>query len=78
MAATLGSTEAVKRGVQAGLGWSVVSRRAVEAELAAGLLREVPLKGVSMRRCFHLVTHGRRTLPAPYRAFVEHLASQGR
>jgi DNA-binding transcriptional LysR family regulator len=73
VAATLGSTEAVKHGVLAGLGWSVVSRRAVEAELAAGSLREVPLKGVRMRRSFHLVTHGRRTLPAPYRAFVEHL-----
>ncbi|HWR98921.1 MAG TPA: selenium metabolism-associated LysR family transcriptional regulator [Candidatus Methanoperedens sp.] len=77
IAAVLGSTEAVKHGVQAGLGWSVVSRRAVEAELAAGSLREVPLKGVRMRRSFHLVRHGRRTLPAPYRAFVEHLAAPG-
>jgi DNA-binding transcriptional LysR family regulator len=65
VAAILGSTEAVKHGVQAGLGWSVVSRRAVEAELSAGGLREVPLRGVRMRRSFHLVTHGRRTLPAP-------------
>jgi DNA-binding transcriptional LysR family regulator len=71
VAAILGSTEAVKHGVQAGLGWSVVSRRAVEAELAAGSLREVPLKGLRLRRSFHLVTHGRRTLPAPYRAFVD-------
>ena len=75
VAAILGSTEAVKHGVQAGLGWSVVSRRAVEAELAAGHLREVALKGLRMCRSFHLVTHGRRTLPAPYRAFVEHLAA---
>jgi len=78
VAAILGSTEAVKHGVQAGLGWSVVSRRAVETELAAGSLREVPLKGVRMRRSFHLVTHGRRTLPAPYRAFVEHLLATDR
>jgi DNA-binding transcriptional LysR family regulator len=75
VAAILGSTEGVKHGVQAGLGWSFVSRRAVDAELAAGFLREVPLRGVRMRRSFHLVTHGRRTLPAPYRAFVEHLAA---
>ena len=78
IAAILGSTEAVKHGVQAGLGWSVVSRRAVETELAAGLLREVPLKGERMRRSFHLITHGRRTLPAPYRAFVEHMFSGSR
>lgn len=78
VAATLGSTEAVKHGVQADLGWSVVSRRAVEAELAAGSLCEVPLKGVRMRRSFHMVTHERRTLPAPYRAFVEHLFSGDR
>ncbi len=78
VAAILGTTEAVKHGVQAGLGWSVVSRRAVETELAGGLLREVPLKGVRMRRSFHLITHGRRTLPAPYRAFVEHMFSGSR
>jgi DNA-binding transcriptional LysR family regulator len=78
VAAVLGSTEAVKHGVQAGLGWSVVSRRAVEAELAAGALREVPVTGLRMRRSFHLVTHGRRTLPAAYRAFVEHLSPSGR
>ena len=78
VAAILGSTEAVKHGVQAGLGWSVVSRRAVDSELAAGLLREVPLKGVRMNRSFHLVTHARRTLPAPYHAFVEFLAARDR
>jgi DNA-binding transcriptional LysR family regulator len=78
VAAILGSTEAVKHAVAAGLGWSVVSRRAVEGELASGLLREVPLKGVRMQRSFHLATHRRRTLPAPYRAFVEHLVSGNR
>jgi DNA-binding transcriptional LysR family regulator len=75
VAATLGSTEAVKHGVAAGLGWSVVSRRAAESELAAGLLQEVAVRGVRMRRSFLLVTHGRRTLPAPCAAFVAQLGA---
>lgn len=73
VAAVLGSTDAVKQGVKAGLGWSVVSRRAVEEELAAGTLRVAPVTA-RMRRTFYAVTHTRRSLPAAAEAFLDHLA----
>lgn len=75
VAAVLGSSEAVKQGVKAGLGWAVISRRAVGDELAHGALRELPVKGLKMRRSFFVVSHGRRTLPPPCRAFLEQLAA---
>jgi DNA-binding transcriptional LysR family regulator len=40
----LGSTEAIKGAVQAGMGLSVVSEATVEKELALGLLRAIPLQ----------------------------------
>lgn len=73
VAAVLGSTDAVKQGVKAGIGWSVVSRRAVEEEIAAGTLRVAPVTA-RMRRFFYAVTHTRRSLPAVSQAFVDHLA----
>lgn len=76
VAAVLGSTDAVKEGVKAGLGWSFVSRRAVGEELAAGTLRAAPV-AARMGRAFYAVTHARRSLPAAHQAFLEHLAAGG-
>jgi DNA-binding transcriptional LysR family regulator len=73
VAAVLGSTDAIKQGVKAGLGWSVVSRRAVEEEISGGSLHVVPV-AARMRRSFHAVTHTRRSLPSACEAFLEHLA----
>ncbi len=74
VAAVLGSTDAVKQGVKAGLGWSVVSRRAVEEEVAAGTLH-IARVAASMRRSFFAVTHTRRSLSAAGQAFIDSLAS---
>lgn len=73
VAAVLGSTDAVKQGVKAGIGWSVVSRRAVEEEVAAGTLRVAPVT-VRMRRSFFAVTHSRRSLSAAGQTFIERLS----
>jgi len=75
VAAVLGSTDAVKQGVKAGIGWSVVSRRAVEEEIAAGTLRVAPI-AARMRRSFYAVSHTRRSLTAGCQAFIDHLASR--
>lgn len=76
VAAILGSTDAVKQGVKAGLGWSVVSRRAVEEEVAAGTLRVAPVTA-RMRRSFYAVTHTRRSQPAACQAFIEQFFATG-
>ena len=54
VALTLGSTEAVKAGVESGAGISVVSRLSVAAELQAGSLRALPIGDVEMARTFSL------------------------
>jgi DNA-binding transcriptional LysR family regulator len=61
----LGSTEAIKRVVAAGVGLAVVSRLAVAAECAAGTLAVLPVSGLSISRPLHLVRRtGRRDGPA--------------
>jgi len=50
----VGSTEAAKRCALAGLGLAFVSRRAIEHELAAGVLFVHPLPGLPASRTFYL------------------------
>lgn len=53
----LGSTQAIKKAVGAGMGISVVSRLAVEEELKQGILTELPLAEGEITRPFSLVYH---------------------
>jgi DNA-binding transcriptional LysR family regulator len=65
----LGSTEAIKRVVAAGVGLAIVSRLAVAAECAAGTLAVLAVAGLHIERPLHLVRRkGRRDGPA-VRAF---------
>jgi DNA-binding transcriptional LysR family regulator len=51
----LGSSEAIKEAVIAGLGVSVISIHAVERELSQGVLFEIPIQGCLMERNFYLI-----------------------
>jgi DNA-binding transcriptional LysR family regulator len=51
----LGSSEAIKEAIVAGLGVSIISIHAIKRELAAGLLFEVPIAGLKMERKFYLI-----------------------
>jgi DNA-binding transcriptional LysR family regulator len=51
----MGSSEAIKEAVIAGLGVSVISIHAVERALSQGLLFEVPIKECLMERNFYLI-----------------------
>ena len=76
VALTLSTTEAIKRAVAAGLGLAVVSRLCVDLELAGGLLTEVPVRGLKMRRPLHELTlQGRQPSPS-VRAFTSLLSSR--
>ncbi|MFN3891923.1 MAG: LysR family transcriptional regulator [Beijerinckiaceae bacterium] len=68
-----GSTEAVKKAVQAGLGASVVMRSSVTEELASGRLAAVPIKDVPLTKELKLVRPN--DLPAASTAaiFVQYL-----
>jgi len=69
----VGSTEEVKESVKAGLGVSIVSRRAISTELAAGVLAAARLKGVDMSRALVLVVSSERTRSGVCKAFLEHV-----
>jgi DNA-binding transcriptional LysR family regulator len=55
IALDLDSTESIKSAVAAGLGIGFVSRWALGKELALGLLRSVPVKGLRIQREFQFV-----------------------
>lgn len=62
---TLTDTEAIKRAVIAGLGLAVVSRLCVGYELAGGLLVEVPVRDLKLRRSWYELTlRGRQPSPS--------------
>jgi DNA-binding transcriptional LysR family regulator len=69
----LGSSTAVKEGIRHGLGVSILSRRAVDAELKAGTLKIVRLKNLSIHRSFFLIRDRRRTQSPLCRALFEFL-----
>lgn len=71
--ATLGSTEAVRAALLAGLGFSIISDIAVGEDIEQDRLHEISLKGRRLDRTFHLITHRKRTLPARYRIFRDFL-----
>ncbi len=70
----MGSTQAIKQAVKAGVGVSLVSKRAVEEECRSGLLSCLRVKDLKVARSFHLATHkdrSRSPLAEAFRAFLE-------
>jgi len=70
----MGSTQAIKQAVKAGVGVSLVSRRAVEEESRAGSVWYLRVTDLKVTRAFHLATNRERSrspLAEAFRAFVE-------
>jgi len=74
--AEMGSTEAVRQAIKAGVGVSILSECAVADELAAGSLRKVSIKGLSFKRAFYLIRHKHRTESPLCRTFVKFLKGE--
>ena len=69
----MGSTQAIKQGVKAGVGISLISKRAVAEECQHGTLHCVKVKDLRFRRAFYLVTsttRSRSPLAEAFRAFL--------
>jgi len=73
--AEMGSTEAIRQAVRAGLGCSIISLRAVTDDLEHGLLHAPVLEGVQLSRQFYLIWHNQRTLSPIALAFRSFLLS---
>jgi DNA-binding transcriptional LysR family regulator len=71
--AYLGTSTAVKEGVKAGLGVSILSSRAMETEIKAGILKALKIRGVSMYRSFYLIRDKRRIMSPLCQAMLDFL-----
>jgi DNA-binding transcriptional LysR family regulator len=76
VAAEMGSNEAIRQAVRAGVGISILSRRAVAEDLAAGNIREMTIKEFPLYRNFYLITPKQRTLSPLAQEFAEFLMKE--
>jgi len=70
----MGSTQAIKQAVKAGVGVSLVSSRAIEEESRTGSVWRLRVKDLRVNRAFYLATNRERSrspLAEAFRAFVE-------
>lgn len=72
---SLGTTEAIKRAVAAGMGVAIVSRMSIDLELDARRLALVRVAGLSMRRPMYRVQRARSDHSAAAARFLELLKS---
>lgn len=71
----MGSTQAIKQGVRAGVGIALISQRAVEDECRAHLLHCVKVRDLTVARGFHLILHRDRSRSPLAVAFLEFIES---
>ncbi len=72
IACEMGSSEAVKEAVIAGLGVSILSVHAVRRELEQGYVTRIPIEGHTISRSFSLIYKKQFSLCAHHQAFVEY------
>jgi len=72
----LGSLEAIKRGVQAGLGIAILPREACASELREGQLVLLDVRGLPLRRSWCAVYPRGKNLTPVAAAFLQHLTGQ--
>ena len=71
--ACLGTSTAVKEGIKAGLGVSILSLRALDMELQAGILKVLKIKDLRISRNFYLIRDKRRTASPICKAMFDFL-----
>ena len=72
--ARLGTSTAIKEGIKANFGVSILSSRAIETEIKAGVLKTVKIKGMpQMIRAFFLIRDKRRIASPLCQAMLEFL-----
>lgn len=71
--AILGSNTAIKEGVKENLGVSIISRLSIRDELESGVLQEIEIPSINLKRNFYGVYLKKRTLPRQYSIFLHRL-----
>ena len=72
----LGSNEAIKHAVAAGLGLAILSRHTLGPDPATQGLVELKVSGLPIRRMWHVVWRSDRSLSLPARTFLSALRQQ--
>jgi LysR family transcriptional regulator, transcriptional activator of the cysJI operon len=72
----LGSTQAIKSAVEAGLGVSILPRLTVERELQLNLLHKIDIDGVAIMRKLWLVKKRQRFNKTGVSSFIEFIQNQ--
>ena len=63
--------EAIKQAVKANLGLAVVSRISIQDEVNRGLIKELPIQGLTLKRLFNLVHHRQKFFTPAMTTFVD-------
>ena len=71
----MSGNEAIKYGVEAGLGLAIVSRHTISLELKTGRLCELPVRGFPLVRQWYIVRPTAKRYSAAARAFAEFVLS---
>lgn len=71
--ARFGSSTAIKEGIKAGLGLSILSKRALDTEIKAGLIKTLRVEGLSMTRNFYVIRNKQRIASPPCQAMLNFL-----
>ena len=71
--ASMDTTESVRQGIKAGIGVSILSRRAVEEDVQRGTLAIVKIAGIEFPRALYLAYHKNRRMSPLAAAFHDHL-----
>jgi DNA-binding transcriptional LysR family regulator len=74
--AEMGSTEAIKQGIKAGVGIAIISRLALADELRARTLYAVTVDNVAFRRSFYIIRHKVRTMSPLAQTFARFLGDR--
>lgn len=73
--AEMGSTEAVKQAVMAGVGVSFISRFAVKDEMPDKTLKQISIRDFNITRHFYIITHKARAISPICQSFIKDIAS---
>lgn len=72
------NADTIRAAVAEGLGVSVISRRAVKKEVAAGMLRVVPIRGIRFKRSFKIIYHRNKYLTGAMKKFIDFAIASGK
>lgn len=76
ISARMDTTESVRQGIKAGIGVSILSRRAIEDDLRQGSLVAIEVSGIKFPRVLYLVFPRNRQLSPLCSAFLDHVRSK--